>query len=65
VFDYLSLAAVIEDSVFCVHGGLSPTIKSLDDVSTLFLKFYFIDTIFRFEQLIGDNRFLMMDQCVI
>lgn len=32
VFDYLSLAAIIEEKVFCVHGGLSPTIKTIDDV---------------------------------
>ena len=32
VFDYLSLAAIIEGTVFCVHGGLSPTINNIDDV---------------------------------
>lgn len=35
IFDYLSLAAVIEDRIFCVHGGLSPSIKTLDDVLVL------------------------------
>ena len=32
IFDYLSLAAVIEEKIFCVHGGLSPSIKSFDEV---------------------------------
>ena len=35
VFDYLSLSAVIEDRVFCVHGGLSPSINSLDQVRVI------------------------------
>ncbi|OXB52690.1 UNVERIFIED_CONTAM: hypothetical protein H355_003782 [Colinus virginianus] len=36
VFDYLSLAAVIEEEVFCVHGGLSPELKLLDQLRLVY-----------------------------
>jgi diadenosine tetraphosphatase ApaH/serine/threonine PP2A family protein phosphatase len=32
VFDFLTLAAVIDGKVICVHGGLSPDLKSLDQI---------------------------------
>eukprot|EP01006_Ploeotia_vitrea_P064087 TRINITY_DN86935_c0_g1_i1.p1 TRINITY_DN86935_c0_g1~~TRINITY_DN86935_c0_g1_i1.p1 ORF type:complete len:326 (+),score=35.61 TRINITY_DN86935_c0_g1_i1:66-980(+) len=35
IFDYLSLSALIEDRVFCVHGGLSPAINTLDQIRTI------------------------------
>lgn len=30
-----SLSALIDNKVFCVHGGLSPTISTLDQVNAL------------------------------
>mmetsp|Transcript_13687 Transcript_13687/g.34903 ORF Transcript_13687/g.34903 Transcript_13687/m.34903 type:complete len:313 (-) Transcript_13687:37-975(-) len=35
VFDYLSLAAVVNGRVFCVHGGLSPSITSIDQIKVI------------------------------
>ncbi len=35
VFDYLNLAAVVDDSVLCIHGGLSPELVTLDQMRSL------------------------------
>lgn len=30
IFDYLAIGAVIEGKILCIHGGLSPDIKTID-----------------------------------
>ncbi|XP_020810195.1 serine/threonine-protein phosphatase 4 catalytic subunit-like [Drosophila serrata] len=35
IFDYLSLAAIIDGKIFCVHGGLSPSIQKLDEIRAI------------------------------
>eukprot|EP00037_Helgoeca_nana_P009443 m.82900 g.82900 ORF g.82900 m.82900 type:complete len:304 (-) comp19587_c0_seq2:8-919(-) len=35
VFDYLSLAAIVDNEIMCVHGGLSPLVTSLDQIRLL------------------------------
>ncbi|KFK29185.1 unnamed protein product [Arabis nemorensis] len=35
IFDYMSLSAVVENKIFCVHGGLSPAIMTLDQIRTI------------------------------
>lgn len=35
LFDYLPPTAVIEDKYFCLHGGLSPSIETLDNIQSL------------------------------
>ncbi len=32
VFDFLTVSALIDGKVLCVHGGLSPDIRTLDQV---------------------------------
>lgn len=35
LFDYMPLAVVVEGDVFCVHGGLSPQLNTIDDIRLL------------------------------
>jgi hypothetical protein len=62
VFDYLCLAAIVDDQVFAVHGGLSPSISSIDQVKKFFKANSFP---FRLKKLTENKKFLMTEQCVI
>eukprot|EP01059_Diplonema_ambulator_P018084 TRINITY_DN3024_c1_g3_i1.p1 TRINITY_DN3024_c1_g3~~TRINITY_DN3024_c1_g3_i1.p1 ORF type:complete len:311 (+),score=38.58 TRINITY_DN3024_c1_g3_i1:112-1044(+) len=35
LFDYMPLTAVIQHSIFCLHGGLSPSLDTLDNIRQL------------------------------
>jgi serine/threonine-protein phosphatase 4 catalytic subunit len=34
-FEYLTLSALVEDKIFCVHGGLAEGAKTLDEIRML------------------------------
>lgn len=35
MFDYLSVAALVDAKLYCVHGGLSPSVESIDQIRVL------------------------------
>ena len=35
LFDYLTLGALIEGKILCIHGGLSPDLKTIDQIRTI------------------------------
>ena len=60
VFDYMPLAAIIEDQIFCVHGGLSPDMRTLDQIRTIDRKVLFYNYFSHYRQ-----KFHMKDHFVI
>jgi diadenosine tetraphosphatase ApaH/serine/threonine PP2A family protein phosphatase len=35
MFDYLPISCIIDQDMFCVHGGLSPSIETIEEISKL------------------------------
>ncbi|KAK9472345.1 Metallo-dependent phosphatase-like protein [Dipodascopsis tothii] len=35
MFDFLTLSVVIDDQIFCIHGGLSPNVHSIDQIKVV------------------------------
>lgn len=54
MFDYLCLGAVVDGKVFCVHGGLSPSVTTLDQVRP----FFFCFLVFIWDGMGWDDCFL-------
>ncbi|KAF8642780.1 hypothetical protein AX16_009413 [Volvariella volvacea WC 439] len=57
VFDYLALAAVVDGRVFCVHGGLSPNLQTIDQVGVFVAVF--------FEVAISVAGFVLLPPCAV
>jgi len=34
-FDYIPAAALIDDRILCMHGGLSPSLKEITDINDI------------------------------
>lgn len=35
LFDFFPLSALVENKIFCLHGGLSPDLSTIDDIRLL------------------------------
>lgn len=35
LFDWLPLAAVVEDKILCLHGGIGSSVKSIEDIANI------------------------------
>ena len=65
VFDYLALGAIVDGRVFCVHGGLSPNLSGIDQVSISFFRILCSHSNdgARFVPLTASKKYLMTAQC--
>lgn len=34
-FNYLPLTAIVEEKIFCMHGGLSPELNKIEDLEVI------------------------------
>jgi serine/threonine-protein phosphatase PP1 catalytic subunit len=34
-FNFLPLTAIVEEKIFCMHGGLSPELNKIDDIEAI------------------------------
>ena len=34
LFDFLPISAIIDQKIFCVHAGLSPSLQNISDINT-------------------------------
>lgn len=41
-FNALPLAAIVDNTLFCVHGGLSPHLETVEDILQVFILLYWI-----------------------
>ena len=35
LFDYLPVTAIVENEIFCLHGGLSPHLDTINEINKL------------------------------
>ncbi|KAF8716295.1 hypothetical protein HU200_026582 [Digitaria exilis] len=61
LFDYLTLSAIINDTVLCVHGGLSPDLRAVDQFNHINK----IELVCRAHQLVQEGLKYMFDKGLV